>query len=99
LCAFQQCPVTHDIPDLKLRQTRLPRAKHFTRPAQLEIFLRNDKTVGCLRHDPETLFRYRGLFVTRQQNTVTLFRAASDSPAQLVQLRQPEPFGMFDDHH
>jgi hypothetical protein len=77
----------------------LPRAKHFTRPAQLEIFLCNDKTVGCFRHDPETLFRNRSLFVSRQQNTVTLFRAAPDSAAQLVQLRQPESFRVLNDHH
>ena len=32
-------------------------------------------------------------------HAVRLIRPAADSPAQLMQLREPEPLGMLDHHH
>ena len=40
-----------------------------------------------------------GSFDVGNQNTVRLVRAASDAAAQLVQLRQAEPFGVLNQHH
>ena len=98
LCELQQRKIGAHIRDSQLRQTVLPRAEEITRAAQAKILVRNPKAVGRFAHYTQTFLRLLILRV-RHQNAGGFFRAAPNSPAQLVQLRKAVPLCVFNQHH
>src|SRR4029078_2503960 len=96
---LQKRLIENDVAYEKLRQSRLFCSQQLTRSAQLEIFLSDNKSIIRLSHDSEP-FRGDGrALVARQKNAVALLRAATDTPSQLVKLRESKAFSMFDNHH
>src|SRR6516164_11008598 len=90
-----QLAVRLDAADAEAWQTGLPRAENVAFPAQLEILLGDAKAVFCLAHDVEPGlggFAQRSLV---EQEAGRVLAAASDPPAQLMELREPEAFGVF----
>src|SRR4029079_2659185 len=84
--------------DAKPRRAALPRAQNLAATAQVMILLGDEKAVlGVLHHLQALAGRLakRGLV---EQHAEALARASADAPAQLMQLRQAEAFGMLDDH-
>src|SRR6266568_9607860 len=91
-----QLAVALDAGDPEARHTGLPRAENVTFAAQPEIFFGDAKAVFGLAHDVEP-----GLCGFAQRSPVEeeagrMLAAASDPPAQLMELRQPEAFGVLD---
>ena len=69
------------------------------RPAVAHILFGNHKAICALHHRLDASQGGRGEFVARNQNAVTLFRAAAHTSAKLVELGQTEALGILDDHH
>ena len=69
------------------------------RPAVAHILFGNHEAICALHHRLDASQGGRGEFVARNQNAVTLFRAAAHTSAKLVKLCQAEPLGILDDHH
>src|SRR5262245_8442317 len=93
-----QLAVRLDAGDAEARHTGLPRAENVAFPAQLEILLGDAKAVFCLAYDVEPGlggFAQRSLV---EEQAGRVLAAASDPPAQLMELREPEAFGVFDHH-
>ncbi len=76
----------------------LARAEKFARTAQLEIFVRDFEAVGCRLHDLHTPLR-RVIFGVRDENAGGFILPAPDSSSELVELREPEPLGVFYNHY
>src|SRR5215467_10265417 len=89
---FQNLLVAHDVGDAECGDARLSRAHHLARPSNLKVLLGDLEAVRGLFHYLQPLARLFGLLKLREQNAETLRRAAPDSPAQLMQLRQAEAF-------
>ena len=68
--------------------------------AQLEVALGELEAVGRLDERLEPRLRGVGQLVLRprDQQAVRLLRAAADAAAELMELREPEPVGLLDDH-
>src|SRR5262245_55521055 len=93
-----QLTVRLDAGDAEAGHTGLPRAKNVAFPAQPEIFLGDAKAVLGLAHDVEPGlggFTQRSLV---EEEAGRVLAAAPDPPAQLMELREPEAFGMLDHH-
>ena len=94
----QQVGIAHQVGDLELQQAGLARAEHFTGAAQFEVFFGNDKTVVGFAHDAQALATDLRQWRMIEQHAVAGGTAPANPPAQLVQLRQAQAFGVFDDH-
>ena len=94
----QQIDVTLQIRDLQHRYTALAHTKKLAGATQMQIGLRNLETIGrFINHlEPRTRQRLQRLLI--EQDATALFRAASDPPAQLMQLRKPHALSMLDYH-
>src|SRR3546814_11890032 len=66
--------------------------------SQFQILLGDHEAVVGLAHPRQPLARGFGEILRAQQEAYRLRRAAPDAAAALVELRQPEILGMFDDH-
>ena len=65
----------------------------------MQIAPRHLKAIGGFVHHLESLLRNRRERCFKQQNTLAFRRTASDTPAQLMQLRQAKSFRVLDHHH
>ena len=83
---------------LEKRRPALLRPEEFARPAQLQIFLGDDKSVARFCHDPQAFLAFDG-FGFSEEETFGGLRASTDPSAHLMKLRQPESFRIFDYHH
>ena len=81
------------------RQSRLLRAQHVAAAAQPEILVRDQEPIVGIAQQRQPPPRRVVHPLLVQQQTEARVRSAPDPPAQLVQLRQPEAFGMLDHHH
>src|SRR6185436_5988700 len=103
--------IPHQVCDAKLRHTPLPEPKKLSGPSDTEIFFGNDKPISrsheriqslpsrrCRLTDSFRLRRSKQHTTRSHEQTIGLVSASPDSTTQLVQLRQPEPFSMFDHH-
>jgi hypothetical protein len=79
-------------------QAALPRAEQVAFAAQLQVFLGDAEAVLGLAQDGEP--GLSGLAERRlvEQQAGRVAAPAPDAPAQLMQLREPEAFGMLDHH-
>ena len=71
--------------------------KKLARPAQLQIHFGDVEAVGGINQRADAL-PGRIAQLVRDQNAVALRRSAADTPAQLMDLRQPKSFRMLDHH-
>src|SRR5689334_4741653 len=89
--------VARDAPELEVAETRLPFPEDLTRAADLEVLLREREAVGARDHRREALFAVVGTRVGEQE-AVGAVATATDTTAELMQLRQAEAIGILDDH-
>ena len=73
-------------------------AEQFARAAYGKVFFGDAEAVGGFAHDAQAALRGVAQRRLVHEQAVGLFAAAPDSTAQLVQLREAEAFGVFDDH-
>ena len=86
------------IGNMQLHISGLASSQHFTRAAQLKIFLGNLKAVIGFTHGFKacTAIARNGWAV--EKNTVAALRPSTNATAQLVQLLEPQALGIFDNH-
>ena len=90
--------IAQQIRDFEFRIPRLTRAQQFTGPADLQVFLRNHKTVVAVAQHLQT---HLGGFRERrfvEQDAVGRYRATADAPAKLVELGKAQALRVFDNH-
>ena len=73
-------------------------AEQFARAAYGKVFFGDAEAVGGFAHDAQAALCGVAQRWLVHEQAVGLYTAASDSTAQLVQLREAEAFGVFDDH-
>src|SRR5216684_602400 len=95
---FDQVSVLGEIGKAQERCSALAGAEIFARTAQLEILAWDDESVGILENHPQPLAGGLPQRILIEQDTHGLRRAASDAPAQLVQLCEAEALGVLDYH-
>ena len=66
---------------------------------KFHIGLSNDESVSRFYHDVHPLARVFSEIIFRNKDAITLFRPTSHASAQLVQLSEAKPFGIFHHHH
>ena len=76
----------------------LARAEKFARTAQLEVFVRYFESVCCSLHDLHAPLR-RVVFGVRDEDAGGFILPTPDSPSELVELREPEALGVFNNHN
>src|SRR5438128_10195892 len=89
-CLLEDGGLAQQVGHAELRQPRLPRPEELTRPAQLEIDLRELEAVVGLDHGVHAALRVLAEPPAREQDAVRLPRAAAHAAAQLMELREPE---------
>src|SRR5207245_6553938 len=77
---------------------RLARAEELPGPAELQVAPRDLEAVRGLADHLEPLARQARERRAVQQHAAARLRAPPDAPAQLMQLREPEPLGVVDHH-
>ncbi len=90
--------IPHQIGDLEIGQTGLASAEQFPRAAQFQIALGDEEAVVGLPQHPESALGRLGQGGMIEQHAVRGHSTPANPAAQLVQLRQPEPFRVLDDH-
>ncbi len=90
--------VAYRLGDLQADHTGLTAAEDFAGAAQLQVGLRDLEAVGGRAHRFEPAFRGVRQRYLVHQHALAGSGAAADAAAQLVQLRQAETLGVFDDH-
>jgi hypothetical protein len=88
---FHHLMIANEITDAQRRQAGLPGPEEVAGPAECEIAFRDLEPVSRLDERVQTIARRRRHRVLIQQDTRGRVAASADAPAQLVQLRQPEP--------
>jgi hypothetical protein len=86
------------VSDPELHHSGLPYTQHLARPAQLEVLPRNFETVVCCAQRSEPLARHLRKRRLVHQYTAALHSTATYTATQLMQLREPEPLGILDNH-
>src|ERR1700722_4226667 len=76
----------------------LPGAEHVALAAQLQILLGDAETVFGLAQDLEPRARRFAQRPLVEEETSRAARSATNAPPQLMQLCEPEAFGVLDDH-
>src|SRR5215472_13612233 len=92
---FQQLPVAQRIRHVKSQLARLFRTEKFSGPAQLQIRFGNFETVVGAHQGLQPLESILAQSPLGHQNAIRFLCAATDTSAQLVQLRQPKSFRVF----
>ena len=77
----------------------LLRAFQITRATELQVRFRYFKTIARLHHNLKTFSGFLCKFIRSHQNTIRLIGTTPYASAQLMQLRQTEPVGVFDYHY
>ena len=90
-----QLLVLREIGKTQHRQPALARAEHLAGAAQPQILLGNAEAVLGLAQDRQALPRHLAERRLVQQNAGRGLVASADTTAELMQLREPEPFRMF----
>src|SRR5262245_65119329 len=88
-----------EISDPEDGQTRLARAQHLTRTSQAQILLGDAEAILGLAHAAQARFGGPAEPALIEKKTSRLGAAPADPPAQLMELRQAETFGILDHHH
>src|SRR6266446_3987098 len=96
---FKQFAIAQRIGDVEAQVPSLARAEKLSRTAELEIGFSDLESVGCAHHGFEPRAGFISHTGRRHQNAVRLPRAAANSPAKLMQLRESEALRVLDDHH
>ncbi len=94
----QQMMIPGQIGDAHLLDAGLARAQHLAGTAQLEILLGDVEAVVALAHGLQSGFGHVAQRRLIQQHATGGVAAAPDPAAQLMQLRQAQPFSVVDDH-
>ena len=94
---LHQCKVGSEVCDVQCRQAVLSTAKEIARAALREVGARDLKAVIGFAQDFQAFARCLSL-IRAEKDAIGLPLAASDAPAQLVQLGQAEAVGVLDDH-
>ena len=89
--------IVNDIRNAQFRQAVLPRAEEFARTSQLQVLLRDAKAVVG-RQMMSSRFAASSHLGSAKRKQYDGLLPAPDPPAKLVQLRQPEPLRVLDDH-
>ena len=76
----------------------LGRAEEITGAAVFKIIFCHGKTVRCVAQEAQPLFN-GVVLVVGNQDAAGIRRSAPDTSAELMQRRQTEPLGVFDDHN
>ncbi len=76
----------------------LTRSEKFAGTALLEVALGDFKSVRRSNHGFDSLAALASYLLAGHEDTGRLFLAATDSAAELVELREAEAVGVFDDH-
>ena len=79
-------------------RARLARAEHVALAAQAQILLGDAEAVLGLAQDFDPRWRRLAERPLVEQQAARAAGAAADPAAQLMQLREAEPLGVFDDH-
>src|SRR5574341_682111 len=90
--------IAEEVGRAELRQPRLSRAEELARTPELQVHLGDLEPVAGRRHRADASLRLLGEAAAREKDAVRLPRAAPDAPAQLMELREPEPLGVLDEH-
>ena len=93
-----QIEVVHQIAKAEWGQTALLLAQQFARPAQFQVRLGDAESVRRLLQNFQALPRLLGFRVGNQDAISDSCAPTPDASAQLMQLRQTEPFRVFDEH-
>ena len=83
---------------MKLRNTRLPSAKDFSRASHFQILLSQQETVGRLSHDFHAALARLRLWIGNKDG-IRLLAASADTASQLMKLAESEAVRIHDDHH
>ena len=97
MCGLHQVFILHEVREAQQRHAALARAEVLGLAAQQHVLVRDAEAVGVLV-DLEPRPRAVRERMLVEQDVHALVGTASDPPAQLVQLREPEPLGVLDDH-
>ena len=97
-CHNQQVEIVYDIRDFQIRQAVLSCAEQFTGPTQSQIILGYLETIIASGHYPESVFSYFTVGLGKQK-AIRFSCTPSDTPPQLMQLRQPESVRSFYNHY
>src|SRR5215207_2658634 len=89
-CAIQRAGIEPANSRGHLRQPALSGTQEVARAAKLEIFLRQHEAVVRIHHDLQPLLGFWRRIVG-QEKAIGLIRSTTDSPAELMQLRQTKP--------
>ena len=95
---LQQLAVADQVGHAQARHACLLGAKEFAGAAQFQIFFRNLKAVAGAHHRVQPLLGFFADPAAGHQHAVGFGGAASDASAQLMHLREPEAFRVFNDH-
>src|ERR1700693_2449633 len=95
----QQRPVRGKISEAKTRQAGLLRAKHLAFAAQAEVFLGYPKSVLRVAHDRDSRLGRLAEWRPVEEQAGGFGAGAPHASAQLMQLGEPEPLGLFDHPH
>ncbi len=90
----QQSRITRKIGHAKRRQTSLASPQQLARTSQFQVLFGNDETIVGLTHGFQPLPRHRRQRRLVHQHATGSSRTAPDPTTQLVQLGQPETFGV-----
>src|SRR4029453_5894315 len=98
-CLLHQLMIAQQVADAKRRHARLPRAEEVAGAAKLEGPLVDLKAIGRLGQRLQPIAPLIAQWRLIQEDAIGMMRAAADASAQLMQLRQSEPFRVFHHHH
>ena len=97
---MQQLPVAYNIRNLQIESdAALLRTFKITGATQFQIGLGYFETIISAYHDFQSFPGVLRQLIIRHQNTIRLFRSTSYPATQLMQLRKPETFCIFNNHH
>ena len=98
-CLLQKFHILHQVGNVQRRNPALLRAHDVAGSAQLQVHLGDLETVVGAHHGAQTRAGIVAQLVAGHQDAVALLRTPPHPSAQLMQLAQPETFGVLDHHH
>ncbi len=96
--AHQEPRVVRQVGHREARKTVLPDPQELAGPPELEVPLRDREPVVRVGEHLDALARLVGRAPPHHEDAVGPVRSAPDAAAELVELREPEPLGVLDDH-
>src|SRR3954465_3133302 len=97
-CRLDEHAVAGEIGEAKQGISALPLADVLARPPQLEVLAGELEPVAVLADHLQPRARGFGETLAEKKDADAVARAASDAPAQLVQLGEAETFRAFNHH-